>query len=175
MPADSNYLAHFAKGEGAYDNLVSIPRDRMICAGNLPRTNRPAVCFTECPWFSLLHHAQNYSPYGIGFGKHCVFADGVYRFGTPFWLSYRPTYLRTEQYLGGKNIDFAHEREWRVAHDFHRDLARLSFVILNTYEDMARFPRAVKDAIEREEFILMDVYGKIEELWPTHVMERDEG
>jgi hypothetical protein len=44
-------------------------------------------------------------------------------------------------------------------------------VILDTYEDMARFPSDLKDAIGRNNFILMDVYKKIEELWPTHIME----
>jgi len=33
---------------------------------------------------------------------------------------------------------------------------------------MARFPKELKDAIGREKFILMDMYKKVEELWPTH-------
>ena len=190
MPQDSKYLAHFTKGVNAYDNLVSILQDRIIRAGNLPWTNRPAVCFTECPWSSLLNHARNYSPYGIGFGKHHVFsagggpahyvradlfeaqewADEVYPFVTPFWPSYRPRRLRSEAYLNGMTIDYTHEREWRIPHDFAFDIHRLSFVILDTYEDMARFPRDLKDAIGRNNFILMDVYRKIEELWPTHII-----
>jgi hypothetical protein len=60
-----------------------------------------------------------------------------------------------------------------VAHDFSFDRARLSFVLLNTYEDMAQFPRELKDEIGRQKFILMDVYRTIEELWPTHVMDHD--
>lgn len=191
MPGDSKYLAHFTRGEAAYDNLVAILRDQAIRAGNLPWTNRPAVCFTECPWASLLQHARKYSPFAIGFGKHHVFAAGggpayyvradvfqvqrwqeaVYPFVTPFWPSYRPFHFRTAEYLGGQTVDYAHEREWRVPHDFTFDRTRLSFVILDTYADMARFPADLKDAIGREKFILMDVYKTIESLWPTHVME----
>jgi hypothetical protein len=33
---------------------------------------------------------------------------------------------------------------------------------------MAKFPGPLKDAIGRKNFILMDMYRKIEELWPTH-------
>ena len=195
MPTDSKYLAHFTKGADAYDNLVSILRDRVIRAGSLPWTNRPAVCFTECPWASLLQHAENYSPYGLGFGKHHVFAAGggpayyvradlfreqqwaaeVYPFVTPFWPGYRPQHLRTQEHLDGKTVDYSHEREWRVAHDFTFDISRLSFVILNTYNDMARFPGDLKDAIGREKFVLMDVYRKIEELWPTHIAAHGDG
>jgi len=32
----------------------------------------------------------------------------------------------------------------------------------------------LKDEIGRERFILMDIYRKIEELWPTHVMDRSD-
>lgn len=148
MPKDSNYLAHFTQGVNAYDNLVSILQDRIIRAGNLPWTNRSAVCFTECPQSSLLNHARNYSPYGIGFGKHFFagggpayyvradlfeaqeWVDEVYPFVTPFWPSYRPRQLHSEAYLNGMTIDYTHEREWRIPHDFAFDIHRLSFVIL---------------------------------------------
>jgi hypothetical protein len=191
---DSKYLAHFTKGDNAYENLVSILHEGVIRAGNLPWNNRLATCFTECPWSSLIKHARHYSPYAVGFGKHHVFAAGggpayyvradlfltqqwteeVYAFVTPFWPAYRPSHLRTEEFLSGRTVDFIHEREWRVPHNFEFDIRRLSFVVLDTYEDMARFPRELKDAIGRNKFILMDVYRKIEELWPTHVMERDD-
>lgn len=187
---DSKYLAHFTCGENAYSNLISILQNQRINAGNLPWTGRPAVCFTECPWSSLIKHAERYSPYGVGFGKHHVFAagggpayyvradhfqaqqwnDDVYTFVTPFWPSYRPAHLRTNHYLGGKTVDYSREREWRVPHNFNFDLERIEFVILDTYQDMAQFPGPLKDAIGREKFILMDVYRKIEELWPTHVI-----
>lgn len=193
MPTDSRYLAHFTRGEQAYNNLVSILEDGTIKAGKLPWTNRPAVCLTECPWSSLLRHAGNYSPYGVGFGKHHVFAAGgapahyvradhflaqhwadeVYPFVTPFWPSYRPPQLRDQKYLDGRTVDYTHEREWRVPQDFQFDHKRIAFVLLNTYDDIARFPRPLKDAIGREKFVLMDVYRKIEELWPTHVVDHD--
>ena len=38
---------------------------------------------------------------------------------------------------------------------------------------MARFPRELKDAIGRDKFILMDMYRKIEELWPTHLLSHE--
>jgi hypothetical protein len=75
--------------------------------------------------------------------------------------------------LDGKTIDYAHEREWRVPHDFKFKPQDVQFIILDTYEDMAKFPKELKDAIGREKFVLMDMYRKIEELWPTHLMEKD--
>ncbi len=194
-PDQTDYIAHFTSGHDAYDRLVSILADATIKAGTLPWTNRPAVCLTECPWTSLIDHARRYSPYGVGFGKHHVFAAGggpafyvradqfkkqqwdphLYTFVTPFWPAYRPPSLRTDEYLGGKTVDYSHEREWRVPHDFKFDLARVAFVILDTYDDMARFPKDLKDKVGREKFILMDIYRKIEELWPTHLMDRGDG
>lgn len=190
-PDQSDYIAHFTKGDSAYDNLISILRQGRINAGNLPWTKQPAVCFTECPWASLLDHAHMYSPYAVGFTKPHVFAAGggpayyvradhfkkqkwghdVYTFVTPFWPEYRPEGLKGKEYLAGKTIDYSHEREWRVPHDFTFDAGRLAFVIVDTYEDMARFPKDLKDAIGREKFVLMDMYRTIERLWPTHLID----
>jgi hypothetical protein len=192
-PDHTDYLAHFTKGEKAIDNLISILNQGKIAAGKLPWTDQPAVCFTECPWSSLLHHARKYSPFAIGFGKNHVFAAGggpafyvradhfkkqkwdrdVYTFVTPFWPPYRPAKLKGTEHLGGKSIDYSHEREWRVPHDFTFDLSRVSFVILDAYEDMAKFPKDLKDKVGRDKFVLMDMYRTIEELWPTHVMDSD--
>lgn len=190
-PDHTRFLAHFTRGADAYDKLVSILDSGVVKAGKLPWTDMPAVCLTECPWSSLLDHAERYSPYGIGFGKHHVFAAGggpvyyvradhfkkqggwdpqVFPFVTPFWPAYRPAHLKDGKYLGGKTVDYSHEREWRVPSDFTFDPSRVEFVILNTYEDMARFPGHLKDAVGREKFILMDMYRKIEELWPTHIV-----
>lgn len=86
-PDQSFFLAHFTKAGRAYDplnhpesptidqmsafeRLISILQQKKIAAANLPWTNKPAVCFTECPWSSLLRHADRYSPYGIGFSKN---------------------------------------------------------------------------------------------------------
>ncbi|MBC6428751.1 MAG: hypothetical protein GDA55_05940 [Cellvibrionales bacterium] len=84
--------------------------DSRINASTIPWANKPVVCFTECPWSSLLKHVTSYSEYGIGFTKPHVFAAGggpaycvrpdhwekqnwdehVRAFTTPFWPSYRP-------------------------------------------------------------------------------------
>lgn len=87
---------------------------------------------------------------------------------TPFWPAYRPDSLKGDEHLHGRTVDYSHEREWRVPHDFTFDRARVPFVILDTYDDMAKFPGHLKDAIGRKNFILMDMYRKIEQLWPTH-------
>lgn len=191
-PDQSEYLAHFTKGDKPIDTLAKMLTDGVIIASSLPWTKKPAACFTECPWSSLLAHAANYSPYGVGFTKSHVFAAGggpafyvradhyqkqnwdghVHTFVTPFWPRYRPASLRGGDVLGGKSIDYAHEREWRVPHDFKFGLDEVQFVILDTYQDMAAFPRELKDKIGREKFILMDMYRKIEELWPTHLMDK---
>lgn len=187
-PDHTNCVAHFTKGAAAFENLISILTEQEIKAGTLPWTASLGVCFTECPWWSLIDHARRYSPYAVGFWKAHVFAAGggpvyyvradhweqqnwgshVKSFVTPFWPDYRPDSLRSNVYLSGKTVDYSHEREWRVPHNFIFDRKRVPFVILDTYEDMARFPKELKDDIGRQNFILMDMYRKIEEIWPTH-------
>lgn len=189
-PDQSQFLAHFTKGRIPFDNLVSILSTRTIRACTLPWTNLPAVCFTECPWPSLIKHAESYSPYGIGFGKPRIFAAGggpayyvradhfqkqqwenhVKAFATPFWPDYRPETLHGIKHLGGKTVDYSHEREWRVPHDFTFEYSQVEFVVVRSYEDMARFPKPLKDAIGRNRFILVEIYQNIESLWPTHIL-----
>ena len=70
-----------------------------------------------------------------------------------FLPPYRPSHLKI-----GKTCDCTHEREWRVPHDFPFEYKDIEFVILNNYQDMAEFPKELKDAIGREKFILMDNY-----------------
>jgi hypothetical protein len=89
---------------------------------------------------------------------------------TPFWPEYRKAEQKTPGFLKGKTIDYSHEREWRVAHDFKFRLDQVMFVVMEKYEDMATFPKELKDEIGREKFILMEMYLKIEELWPTHIL-----
>ena len=89
-------------------------------------------------------------------------------FVTPFWPAYRPSNLKSNDFLGGKTADFSHEREWRVPHDFSFGSEQVAFVVLNTYEDMAAFPRDLKDAIGRDKFLLMENYNAVEKLWPVH-------
>lgn len=173
------------------ENIISILRDQKIKAGTLPWTKLPAVCFSECPWPSLVQHARNYSPFGVGFFKHHVFAAGggpayyvrpdhfkkqnwdghVKALATPFWPEYRPEHLKTGEYLGGKTVDYSHEREWRVPHDFSFRHDQVAFVTLETYKDMAAFPQDLKDGIGRERFIIIDIYENIERLWPIHRLE----
>jgi hypothetical protein len=186
---DSNYVAHFTKGSDPSQNLENMLSGGKINASNLPWNNRPAVCFTECPWSSLLAHAEQYSSFGIGFRKDHVFAAGGgpayyvrndlfaqqqwqgvnYTFVTPYWPAFRPSSKATFD-KGSHPIDYLHEREWRVPHDFTFNLGEVQFVILPDYETMASFPKSLKDGIGREKFIMMDVFRKIEELWPVHVM-----
>jgi len=55
-----------------------------------------------------------------------------------------------------------------VPHDFTFEYDQIEFVILDTYEDMAQFPRELKDQIGREKFLLMENYRQVERLWPVH-------
>lgn len=186
----SHFLAHFTSGSDPFKNLISILEQKTICASTLPWTDLPAVCFTECPWPSLIKHAEKYSPFGIGFAKPRVFAAGggpayyvradhffkqtweehVKAFVTPFWPEYRSKELHDTKYLNGKTVDYAHEREWRVPHNFTFKHSQVEFVVVEKYEDMARFPKPLKDAIGRKKFILAEVYRNIEFLWPTHII-----
>jgi hypothetical protein len=193
-PDLSDYVAHFTKGADPVANLVSMLTSKQINASIPPFAKNPCVCLTECPWSSLLDHASRYAPYGIGFHKAHIFACGggpvyyvradhwkkqkwhsdVSTFVTPFWPEYRPEKYKTPQFLKGKTIDYSHEREWRVPHDLKFDPTKICFIILDTYEDMAKFPKELKDIIGREKFILMDMYRTIEELWPTHIIHRED-
>ncbi len=191
---DSDFVAHFTKGDGEkpFENMTNMLNGGVINATIMPWTKNPAACFTECPWSSLLAHTRQYSPFGIGFAKPRVFAagggpvyyvradhfekqkhkweKGVYTFVTPFWPSYRPNTEKFKALLGGQTVDYSHEREWRVPHDFKFKLSQVEFVVLPDYETMARFPKELKDGIGREKFILVDVYKHIEKLWPTHLI-----
>ena len=109
-PDQSFYLAHFTKNGkkfapsmdphtdidemSAFERLISILKCKKIQAHKLPWTNRSAVCFTECPWGSLLRHAKSYSPYGIGFTKKLVYSRNgnpvIYR----LYHRMRPTLLK---------------------------------------------------------------------------------
>jgi hypothetical protein len=191
-PDHTRFVAHFTKGADPLANIEAMLQQQRIKAGTLHWNNSPAVCFTECPWRSLLDHAARYSPYAIGFTKRHVFAAGggpayyvradhwekqqwdghLKTFVTPFWPEYRPDTLKGNEYLSGKTVDYSHEREWRVPHDFTFDRRRVAFVILDTYEDMAKFSRDLKDEVGRDNFILMEMYRKIEDLRLLHILGR---
>lgn len=207
-PDFSGFIAHFTSKSGniksgttpvsfeekakmsAKNKLISILTDKKIVATPMPWTNAKAVCFTECPWASLLAHTQRYSPYGIGFNKPFVFsrngspavyirpdhyadqmkekkfAKHLWPFVTPFAPAYRPDWMKKEYPM--LDCDYSHEREWRVPHDFEFDYDNIEFIILKNYDDMAKFPSDLKDAIGRDKFILMENYKLIETLWPVH-------
>jgi len=174
-------------GKTAGERLASILKGGVIKGSNMPWTGRRAACFTECPWSSLLDHANQYSSFAVGFSKPRVFAAGggpvyyvradhykkqvwedhLHTFVTPFWPEYRPAKLKAPEYLN-KTVDYSHEREWRVPHDFTFKLDQVEFVILPTYDEMAKFPQDLKDGIGREKFLLMEVYRTVERLWPVH-------
>ena len=67
-------------------------------------------------------------------------------------------------------VDYSHEREWRVPHDFPFTYDDIAFVVLSNYKDMAQFPQDLKDAIGRDKFILMNNYIQIEKFWPVHII-----
>jgi len=181
------------KGD-AYSCLENILKTGEVWASTMPWTNQKAVCFTECTWGSLLDHANQYSPFGIGFSKAFLFACGggpaiymradlyekqkhnggfeasVHSFITPFWPVYAPKAHRDKYYGNKACIDYAHEREWRVPHDVRFTPQKVAFVIVNKYEDMAKLPKEIKDAIGRENFLIMSNYRKVEEFWPTHLV-----
>jgi hypothetical protein len=219
-PDYSEYVAHFTKSKppcvradddsaslirgDALGRLISILEVKRIVATPMPWNHRKAVAFTECPWCSMLDHAGEYSPYGVGFTKAHLFAAGggpaiylrpdlherqrdfvhkendrwegihpdLYAFVTPLVPAYAPKKLK-DQYkdrFGEKPLDYSHEREWRVAHDFTFNLDQVQFVTVASYEDVAGFPRELKDQIGRDRFVIMDVYRQIERLWPTHLL-----
>lgn len=194
-PADTADIAPLS----AKERLFNLLMQRRIRATRMPWTNKQAVCFTECTWPSLLGHADRYSPYGIGFEKAFVFATGggpaiylpphllerqkahvpeghlpfhgdIYAFVTPFAPSYASAAYRDQYWNGKANIDFSHEREWRVAHDLTFAYEKIRFVIVETYEDMAQAPKELKDNIGRDNWIIMSNYRMIEDLWPQHML-----
>ena len=183
----------------AYERLVSMLEERKIEATPMPWTGRRAVAFTECPWGSLLRHAQRYSPYGVGFSKARLFAAGggpaiylrpdltekqhahyeevggepgrgfhphLWSFVTPFVPQYAPSSFKRDHWAERSDVDFSHEREWRVPHDFTFGHDQIEFVVVATYEDVARFPGNLKDSIGRQKFLMMDMYREIHIRWP---------
>jgi hypothetical protein len=181
----------------ARERLLRILEGRRMRATRMPWTNKPAVCFTECTWTSLFAHAQRYSRYGIGVRKEFLFSEGggpaiymppallerqkshvgpgnepfdeqLYSFLTPFAPPYMPKAYEEKFWPRKKKIDFSHEREWRVPHDLTFDLSEVSFVIVDSYEDMAKAPTDLKDAIGRENWLIMSNWQRVEELWPVH-------
>ena len=189
---DSNYVAHFTKSDeniqndtmredNAFDKLKSILRDRRINASEIQCEIRrtpvgEAACFTECPWASLLVHAENYSHFGVGFNKDRIFDSS----GGPAYYV-RPELLKEQSWHENLDVftkpydpsypetDFIHEREWRVPYGFDFKLKDISFLILPNYDRMDELLvefENLKDEIGTDKFILTDMYHKIVDLWP---------
>lgn len=207
-PDQSQFLAHFTRNGKNYtadnrpenptvdqmsalERLIKILSEKKIVVSNMPWTNKPAVCFTECPWGSLLRHADNYSPYGIGFTKKLIYSrkgnpviyanpnlfhsqnwsDEAYTFVTPFVPKYASRNIKSKHPFKGKSVDYTHEREWRVGRDFSFQYHYVRFVVLKSVADLEKIPQSIIKEIGVEKFIFIDTYKKIEELWPTHVMD----
>lgn len=204
-PDISLFLAHFTsnkfpKGHKDADNptnaykyfnaekrLINILKEKRIFASQMPWIGKHnAVCFTECPWTSLVTHTKQYSSYGVGFTKDFIFNNGggpvyyvradvfnsqkwdenVIPYVTPFWPSYATKGIKP---LGETCFcDYTHEREWRITHDLNFEYEDIQFIVLPDYTAMAKFPKELKDKIGREKFILMNNYKIIEKLWPVH-------
>lgn len=205
-PDFSDYLVHFTTsrkpvgdtdphnpalafaGQTALERLIKMLTDKKIVASTMPWTGSRAVCFTECPWSSLVDHTKQYSPFGIGFSKPFIFSrngspvfyvrpdqynkqtwhDHLKAFVTPFWPAYRPSTTFFTSHAFTRTCDYTHEREWRVPQDLEFNYKQIEFVVLDKYEDMAKFPQNLKDEIGRDKFLLMDNYKMIEKLWPVH-------
>jgi len=103
------------------------------------------------------------------------FDSNIHAFITPFVPRYAPSEYISQHSHGRSHIDYSHEREWRVPHNFSFGYDHIQFVIVNSYEDVAQFERELKDAIGRDKFLIMDVYRQIERLWPTHIIARGRG
>ena len=205
-PDQSFFLAHFTKNGDKYtgeekenssfdemsarQRLISILQNLTIKASTVPWVKKKVVCFTECPWGSLLRHAEKYSPYGIGFTKKLIYSrkgnpvlylnpelfnlqqkdNPIYPFINPFL----PLYASENQKkmaFHGRIFDYTHEREWRLIRYFKFQYTYTTFVVLKSVSDLKVIPDEIRNAIGLDKFIFMDTYRKIEELCPTHLMK----
>jgi hypothetical protein len=113
----------------------------------------------------LVDKQYSYYEAAGGAGKRGFHPD-VWSFATPFVPPYAPAALVNDHWRFKKKVDYSHEREWRVPHDFTFEYSQIEFVVVATYEDVAKFPASLKDEIGRERFLMMDVYQQISERWP---------
>ncbi|NUO19887.1 terminase [bacterium] len=181
---------------GAIGRLISILTSRTILATNMPWTGLPAVPFTECPWWSLIDHTARYSPYGVGFTKEHLFNSGgapaiymrpdhynkqkynpgwnphVDAFVTPYAPkhAFKTAFKNRYAHLNrkGHGTDYSHEREWRVPHNFTFELSAVQFVVVKSHQDVATVVNSIGTGLSQDKFLIMDMYKRIEELWPTH-------
>lgn len=208
-PDFSDFLSHFTKdgnfcnvdqpdkiaGFGkmtAFERLFSILDNKIIRTSHMPWTNTLGVCFTECPWSSLLVHTKQYSSYGIGFTKEFIYRNGgspvfymrfkllnaiqkkisdnkvkesLLQYCTPLCPTYDTDYAKQKYKL----VDYTHEREWRIANDLQFDYEDIAFLIIDKHEDYDLLPKSFKDNFNRDKIIVMNNYKLVEELWPVHI------
>jgi len=110
----------------------------------------------------MKHQEKHTGPTKLPFDPH------LFAFITPFVPPYAPEEYKENFWKDKQPIDYSHEREWRVPHDLVFELEKVAFVIVNSYEDMAQAPKELKDAIGRENWLIMSNYEKIEKFWPLH-------
>jgi len=207
-PDFSNFVAHFTKSNAAVGNnqnrqipqtakerLIGILNSGTIFTTRMPWTNKQAVCFTECPFYSLISHKRQYSPYGIGFTKSVVFNSGggpaiyirdslhqiqvdnfthntrqdvrgFHRDVHAFVTPFRPAYGQGIQ----NPCDYSHEREWRTSADFNFKYEQIEFITVDSYSDIEAINSQLQTPINNEKFIVFSMIEKIEALWPTHLL-----
>lgn len=190
-----NDLVESFSTKTAKERLISILQTKKILSSNMPWTNLSCVCFTECPWSSLLSHTQQYSPFGIGFTKEYIFKKGgapalymrvnifeklrkkkkkskdeneMWTFVTPFSPEYGTPYTRG---LLKRWVDYSQEREWRTPADLSFEYSDIAFIIVKSITDYESFPEELRIELKNNEIkiIIMDNYRLIEELWPVHI------
>jgi hypothetical protein len=198
-PDQTKYLAHFTKPQrdnqgkvqlSAKKCLLKLLKEKTIIASSVPWTQAQAVCFTECPWTSLIAHSKKYSPYGVGFSKEFIFANqgapalyirrdvlgerdwkecvekSIYWAVTPFWPKFNPS-TRLEPY---DECDYTHEREWRTPRDLNFEESDIQFVIVKAYDDIKDIKNVIPN-ISLDKILTIQNYRKIEDLWPVHKIE----
>jgi hypothetical protein len=139
----------------AADRFRAILNEQTIRATWMPFTDALATCFTECVYESLQNHARSYSGFGIGFSKGALMGAGggpalyvkgdvwessawseiARPFVTPFKPLYGPADLRGRWPAAKPFLDFSHEREWRVPHDFHFTYEDIAFLVVDRLQN----------------------------------------
>ena len=185
-PDLSDFVLHLTRpqpGLTAWDALAGILREWWIRPSMRDWVTKyepaGASCFYDVPvthWDDVVHtNPSGREGYGIAVAKQALWGLG----GRPAIytdLTEPSVWPPAERFrvvhtnLWTRHPDWTHEREWRVPHDFTFEHSQVEFVIVDTYEDVARFPKELKDAIGRDRFLIMDVYRQVERLWPVHIV-----
>jgi len=186
------------KNMTAKERLLSILKDKKISASRMPWTNTQGVCFTECPWSSLIAHAQCYSPYGIGFKKSYIFSQK----GAPIFYLRSNLFERMKKEMESKQSATVKEM-WtfispfspKYGTDYTKQFIKVDgkrMIVDYTHEREWRCPKdfsyqysdiefiivkQFSDIIDipqevkkaiKDNIIIMDNYQLIENLWPVH-------